>query len=115
MIDYLLPVGVLAAAGLVFVSMVVIDRVRERYRDPGRPFVVYDARTFGYAPRRIRILLGRGDERSDLLATAIMISARNWLRSEIHTGRRSRRPRRAAQLEQLELQMEQAGFCLIGR
>lgn len=111
-IEYLMPVFTLSAIGLVFVTVILIDRVREPFRNPNTPFVVYDRRTYRYGQRRINVLLERGDMRSRVYLSAIMFSSQRWLRGEIHTGRRSQAALRAAQLERLELQMEQSGLTV---
>lgn len=94
----------LAAFALIFGAAVAWDRLREPHRDPTKPLAVVDGRTYRAAQRRIRRLLAAGDiMRARHLMHAICV----WLRAEIHTGRPSRRVRRARDLEQWELQLEQ--------
>jgi hypothetical protein len=65
---------------------------------------VVDGRTYRDAQRRIQRLLDVGDTmRARYLMHAICV----WLHSEVNTGRKSRRPRRAADLEQWQLHLEQ--------
>jgi hypothetical protein len=80
------------------------DRLREPHRDPTRPFAVVDLRTYRDAQRRIERLLAAGHP---IRARYLMHAICAWLRSEVHTGRRSRRAKRAAALEQWELRLEQ--------
>ncbi len=94
----------LAACALIFGAVVGWDRLREPHRDPTRPMAVVDARTYRDAQRRIRRLLDAGDTmRARFLMHAICV----WLRSEVHTGRTSRRVHRAAALEQWQLRLAQ--------
>jgi hypothetical protein len=95
------------AAGLVFAVVVIIDRIREPHRDPGGVYAVVDSRTLACALRRVDRLEQRGEVSDLLRARTLLHAARAWLRGEIHTGRKRHRVRRAAQLEQVELRMEQ--------
>ena len=100
----LLAAAPVTAIALIFGAVVLWDRLREPFRDPTRPMAVVDGRTYRDAQRRIQRLLDAGDTmRARYLMHAICV----WLRSEIHTGRKSRRLRRAADLEQWELRLEQ--------
>src|SRR5437016_904222 len=94
----------LTAFALIFGAVVAWDRLREPHRDPTRPMAVVDPRTYRDARRRIRRLLATGDI---MRARHVMHAICVWLRGEIHTGRRSRRVRRARELEQWELQLQQ--------
>lgn len=99
-----LAAGPLVAAALIFGVMVLWDRLREPHRDPTRPMAVVDGRTYRDAQRRIQRLLAAGDTmRARHLMHAICV----WLRYEVRTGRKSRRVRRAADLEQWKLRLEQ--------
>jgi hypothetical protein len=88
--------------GAFFGVVVMVDRFREPRRDPRRVAAVVDERTYRAACRRFDQLLQLGEL---VRARSTAIAIRCWLRSEIHTGRRSRRVRRAAQLEQWELRL----------
>lgn len=94
----------LAAFAVIFGAVVAWDRLRELHRDPTEPMAVFNGRTYRDAQRRIRRLLAAGDI---VIARHLMHAICVWLRAEIHTGRPSRRPRRARDLEQWELQLEQ--------
>jgi hypothetical protein len=74
------------------------DRLREPRRDPARPFAVVDHRTYRDGQRRLSRLAGDTQH-----ALYVIEAMRQWLRGEIHTGPKRRRPWCAAQLEQLEL------------
>ena len=94
----------LAALLLVLGAVIVWDRLREPRRDPARPMAVVDARTYRDAERRVRRLLAVGDT---MHARTLMHAMCVWLRSEVNTGRESRRVRRAADLEHWQLRLEQ--------
>lgn len=100
----LVALAPVAAVALIFGAVVLGDRLREPYRDPTRPMAVVDRRTYRDAQRRIGRLLDDGDT---MRARHLMHAICGWLRSEIHTGRRSRRVRRAAELEQWQLRLEE--------
>ncbi|RZU46581.1 hypothetical protein EV385_6656 [Krasilnikovia cinnamomea] len=100
----LLGAAPLAAVALIFGAVVLWDRLREPRRDPTRPMAVADGRTYRDAQRRIRRLLDAGDT---MRARHLVHAIRAWLRDEVRTGRKSRRARRAADLEQWELRLEQ--------
>jgi hypothetical protein len=105
-----LPALIPLAALMLFAEVVLWDRLREPHRDPTRPMAVVDSRTYRDAQRRIGRLLDAGDTlRARYLMHAICV----WLRSEIHTGRVSRRVRRARELEQWELQLEQSSAAVV--
>jgi hypothetical protein len=94
----------LAALAFVLGAVIVWDRLREPRRDPARPMAVVDARTYRDAKRRVRRLLDAGDT---MQARTLMHAMCLWLRREVHTGRKSRRVRRVADLEQWQLRLEQ--------
>lgn len=75
-------------------------------RDPRRPVVVVDERTYRSAERAARELLASDDfsdwVKAKFAVTAIML----WLRTEVRTGRTSRRAERAARLELWEAELE---------
>lgn len=88
------------ALGVVMGVVICWDRLREPHRDPTKPFSVVDRRTYRDGQRRLARLVDAGDvPRADYVIEAM----RQWLRTEIHTGRKSRRAWCAAQLEQLEM------------
>jgi hypothetical protein len=100
----LLGAAPLVVVALIFGAVVLWDRLREPHRDPTQPMAVVDSRTYRNAQRRIGRLLDAGDTmRARHLMHAICV----WLRSEIHTGGKSRRAHRAADLEQWQLRLEQ--------
>lgn len=99
-----LPALIPLAALVIFAAVILWDRLREPHRDPTRPMAVVDPRTYRVAQRRIGRLLDTGDV---LRARYLMHATCVWLRREIHTGRKSRRVRRAHELEQWELRLEQ--------
>ena len=75
-------------------------------RDPRRPVVVVDERTYRFAEWAVSELLGSGDF-SDLVKAKFAITAiTKWLRNEVRTGRRSRRAERAVRLERWEAALE---------
>jgi hypothetical protein len=92
-----------ALIALILGAVVAWDRLREPHRDPTRPFVVVDPRTYQDAQQRITRLLAADDPtHARPLIHAICI----WLRDEIHTGPSRRRVRRARELEQWELRLQ---------
>ncbi|WP_431976037.1 hypothetical protein [Micromonospora haikouensis] len=103
------------AIGLVFGTVVLIDKLREPHRDAGRPFAVVDERTYRIALRHIDRLEERAagrdceeDRARDLVRVeARLISIRVWLKREIKIGSRRKALSRARRLEQVELQLEQ--------
>jgi hypothetical protein len=68
--------------------------------------VVVDERIYRRANTAILAAIDAGDYSR---ANAGLTAMRQWLRYEIHIGRRSKRFVRAARLEQLEAQREQIG------
>jgi hypothetical protein len=93
-----------AAIGVVMGTAIAWDRLREPHRDPTKPFAVTDRRTYRDGQRRLAKLI---DAEDILHAEFVMEAMRQWLRHELHTGRRSRKAWCASQLEQLELHREQ--------
>jgi hypothetical protein len=91
-------------AGLVFGVVVLIDKLREPHRNPTHPYPVVDARTYRRAQHRIARLEAAGQVG---WARATRHACRVWLRGEIRTGPKRRRALRAAQLEQVELRLEE--------
>lgn len=85
-------------------AVIAWDRLREPHRDPRRPFAVVNRRTYRDAQRRLERLLDMGEVVKALVLTMSMCG---WLRQEVHVGRRSRRVWCAAELERLELRIEQ--------
>lgn len=77
-----------------------------------RPIAVVDERTSRQADAAWDLLLASGDEFDLVHAASVAIAVKHWLRYEIHTGRKSRRARRAARLEQWELRLEQLRTAL---
>jgi hypothetical protein len=75
-------------------------------RDPRRPVVVVDERTYRFAEWAAGELLS-SDDFSDWVKAKFAITAITlWLRTEVRTGRRSRRAERAARLERWEAALE---------
>jgi hypothetical protein len=101
-----------AAAGLVFVTVVAIDRIREPHREPATPYAVVDSRTLRRALARVDRLERRGQLEDTLHARTLLQAANLWLGGEIRTGPKRRRVQRASQREQVELRLEQLGSRL---
>ncbi len=92
-----------ASIALILGAVVAWDRLREPHRDPSRPFAVVDPRTHRDAQRRITRLLAAGDPTP---ARPLIHAICTWLRDEIHTGPSRRRVRRARELEQWQLRLQ---------
>lgn len=84
-----------AGIGLVLGVVILIDRLREPHRDPRRPCVVVDRRTFRDARRRVEKLAAAGDFSR---AWAGCVAICTWLKSERHYGNARRRAWFAEQL-----------------
>jgi hypothetical protein len=84
------------------VTVITWDRLRAPHRDPRKPIAVVDPRTYRDACRRVDRLVALDEVvRARTVATAICL----WLRNEIRSGRKTRRIRRASELETWELRM----------
>jgi hypothetical protein len=81
-------------------------------RDPRKPVAVVDERTYRHAVAAVTELLDTDLYRDRVRAQFAIHAIIGWLRTEIHTGRRSKAIDRAARLEQWEMHLQSVNRAL---